>query len=280
MKTISFIGGDLRTVRLIELYRNEKNIIKTFGLEKSKEIINKEKFNSISESIENSDLIVSSIPFSKDSKNVFMPLSEIELSIDEFFYNIKNNIIIAGSIPENIKKENNKIYDFMEYEELAVSNVIATSEGAIQIAMENTEQTLHNSKVLILGFGRIGKILAKNLNALGAKVTCEARKESDLAWINAYGYDFLELKYLDKNINKFDIIFNTIPKMILDKNKLSKVKRNVLIIDLASKPGGTDFKECDKLGIKYNFALGLPGKVAPLTSAKYLKEITDNILQT
>lgn len=280
-KTISIIGGDYRIIKLAEFLRKDGFKIKSFGLENSDEIQKEEKCEKIEECIKNSETIISSMPFSKDGKNVYMPFSDKTLNIVELFEKIQGKKLIAGNIPDYIlKQDENKIqiYDLMKNEPLTIANAISTAEGAIQISMEETDITIHNSKILILGFGRIGKILAKDLHALGAKVTCEARKDSDISWIKAYGYKALYLNELGKveeecsKIGKYDIIFNTIPHLILDKEKLEKVNKNCLIIDLASKPGGIDFEECDKLGIKNKWALALPGKVAPVTSAKYIKE--------
>jgi dipicolinate synthase subunit A len=161
----------------------------------------------------------------------------------------------------------------MKLEELTVLNAIPTAEGAIQLAMQNSLVTLHDSNCLVLGFGRIGKILSKMLNGIGAKVYCEARKDQDIAWIKSYGYNAIKLDELDGSLNKFDFIFNTIPYLILDKKKLSIVKKDCLLIDLASKPGGIDFKEAENLGIQCLWALALPGKVAPKTAAKYIYDV-------
>lgn len=300
-KTISIIGGDYRIIKLAEFLRKDGFKIKSFGLENFDEIQKEEKCENIEDCIKNSKTIISSIPFSKDGKNVYMPFSDKILNIEELFEKIQGKTLIAGNIPDYILNENKKIkndvggvdhgdphikndkrlieiYDLMKNEPLTIANAISTAEGAIQIAMEETDITIHNSKILILGFGRIGKILAKDLQALGAKVTCEARNDSDISWIKAYGYKSLDLNELGRVdgecsvLEKYDIIFNTIPHLILDKEKLEKVSKNCLIIDLASKPGGVDFEECDKLGIKNKWALALPGKVAPVTSAKYIKE--------
>ena len=81
--------------------------------------------------------------------------------------------------------------------------------------MEQTLKTIHGSNILVMGFGRIGKILAKMLHGIGANVYCEARKDSDIAWIEAYGYKKIHLRNLKENVDKFDIIINTIPSMIL-----------------------------------------------------------------
>ena len=279
--TISVIGGDKRIEYLAQMLKQEKFNIKTFGMENSEMICKEDKCSSIKECIENSKIIISSIPFSKDDENVFAPYAEKNITIDELKKYTQNKILIAGSIKEEIQNKfiNTKIYDLMKDESLTIMNAVSTAEGAIQIAMQETNQTIHNSKVLILGFGRIGKVLSKNLLSLGANVTCEARKKSDIAWIESYGYKSLELNNLEENINIYEIIFNTIPYLILNKNILKNVRKDCLIIDLASKPGGTDFEECKKLGINAKLELALPGRVAPKTSAKYIKQSIYNIME-
>lgn len=276
-KTISIIGGDYRIIKLIQMLKKEGFLIKTCGLEKSDEIFENEKCN-LEECINFSKIIISSIPFSKDGKTIYMPFSESEVIIEDIKQKIEGKILIAGNVKIDSKENNFEIYDLMQDEPLTIANAISTAEGAIEIAIRETEKTIHNSKVLILGFGRIGKILAKDLNGLGADVTCEARKDTDLTWINTYGYKSLDLKKLKESINKFDIIFNTIPYIVLNKEMLNNINKDVFIIDLASKPGGVDFAECDRLDIKYNWALALPGKVAPVTSAEWIKKVIYNVI--
>lgn len=191
--------------------------------------------------------------------------------------------MIAGNINKEILKnaesEDVKVIDLLKREELAVLNTISTAEGAIQIAMEETSRTIHGSNVLVMGFGRIGKILAKMLNGIGAKVYCEARKNEDFAWIKAYGYNLVPLKNLKNEISKFDIIINTIPSMILTREYLERVNKEALLIDVASMPGGVDNIVAKELGIRTILALSLPGKVAPITSAEFIKDTFYNILE-
>lgn len=159
----------------------------------------------------------------------------------------------------------------MEQEELAILNVIATAEGAIELIIHHTNRNLQGSKILILGFGRIGKILAQKLKALDSKVTCAARKQEDLAWITAYGYQETNINQLGENLAQYDIIINTVPKIILTKEKLKQIKKETLLLELASNPGGMDKKEIEKTKRNYILGLGLPGKVAPLASAEIIK---------
>ncbi len=274
---IGIIGGDLRLAYLAQMFANEENTVYTCFLEKynfnNKNII---KCNNIN-NMENINIFITSIPISKNGVNIYTPFSNEILSIKNLLINLKNKTLYTGAINkeiQNLAKENNiHLIDLLQNEELAILNAIPTAEGAIQIAMENSDITLHNSNVLVMGFGRIGKILCKMLSGIGANVHCEARKGSDLAKIKLYGYNEIDLKNLDKNLDKFDFIFNTIPYIMLDKERLKRIKKECLIIDLASKPGGVDFEYAKEIGVKAFLELALPGRVAPKTSAKYIKEI-------
>ena len=136
--------------------------------------------------------------------------------------------------------------------------------------MTNSPITLHGSKCIVLGFGRCGKVLAHMLKGIGANLSVEARSLSDLAYIESYGYKPVPLGELSQCMDQYDFIFNTIPTMILDEKKLNKVKKDCVIIELASKPGGIDFNVAKKRGIKIIDAQSLPGKVAPETAAKII----------
>ena len=102
--------------------------------------------------------------------------------------------------------------DILKREEFSVLNTIATAEGTIQIAMEETQRTVHGTNVLIMGFGRIGKVLAKMLDGIGAKVYCEARKDEDISWIKAYGYNPIHLNDLDETSTEDGVIYNALPE--------------------------------------------------------------------
>lgn len=274
-ENISIIGGDLRIAYLAKLFKEDGKNVFTYGLENS-EIIKKSSINkckTLEECIDNSDIIISGIPFSKDNKFVNTVFTNNQIEILEIAKILRNKRFYAGKIPqifyENAKDA--KIIDIIENEKMAILNSISTAEAAIKIAIEETDFTLYGSNILILGFGRIGKILAKTLRSFEVNIFCEARKEQDLTWIEALGYNRIELKNLDHNLEKYDIIFNTIPHVILDKEKLKHVKKDVLIIDLASNPGGVDKEECNLLGIKTIHALSLPGKIAPKSAAEIIK---------
>ena len=145
--------------------------------------------------------------------------------------------------------------------------------------MTNTPYTLRGSKCLIIGYGKIGKVLSAALKELGADVTASARKYSDLAWIKTNGLNGVQTAAIGEIADRFDIIFNTVPSLVLNFKVLSKTKPDVLIIDLASRPGGVDFDTADDLNRKVIWALSLPGKVAPRTAGEIIKDTLLNILE-
>ena len=285
IQNITIIGGDLRTIKLAKMLAEDGNLISAYGLENTVELKNVENIclnHNIDEAIKSSEIILGPIPLSKNGIELNSPYSKENIKIEEFIKKIKGKKFAAGSVKPkiyDIMQENNiEVIDLMKQEKLVVLNTISTAEGALQIAMEETEKTIFQSNVLILGFGRVGKTVANRFKSIGANVFCEARKDDDLAWIKTYGYNPIDLKKLDENLDKFDIIINTIPKLILDEKQINQIKKECLIIDLASAPGGVNFEKAKEKGIKAILALALPGKVAPITSAEFIKETLYDIL--
>ncbi len=285
-KSITVIGGDLRIVKLIEMLDKDGYKVYTYGLENSEEILNLESVEmcpTLDVAIRSSKVVVGPVPLSSDRRRLSTPFGRNIVELEEFFEALKGKYLIAGNIGPKEKEEldNNNIQftDLLKREEFSVLNTIATAEGTIQIAMEETQRTIHGTNVLVMGFGRIGKVLAKMLNGIGAKVYCEARKNEDISWIKAYGYNPIHLNDLDENLSKFDIIINTIPFQLLVGDRLDLIKKEAIVIDLASNPGGIDRKAASEKGLKIIWALSLPAKVAPITSAEFIKETLYHVLK-
>lgn len=297
MKKISILGGDLRNVELAKMYAKENVEVYTYGLEceissnnayNSEIINNAEEKNTMGEQVkrcatlneclESSECIFSAIPLSKNGEHINAPYSSKKITLKEVIPKISNKIFVGGSINNEIEKvliENkNKVIDLMKNETLTIYNAIATAEGAISKIISNTNVTIYKSNILILGYGRIGKILASRLNSFGAKIFCEARKEKDLAWINTNGYNPVNLNELSTIIekNKFDIIINTVPSLILKREILEKLGKKTYILDLASKSGGVDMEYAKKAGLNVETYLGVPGKIASRTMAEFIKK--------
>lgn len=259
------IGGDLRSFFLAKILSREKYEVKLYGFDKLDNFKECQKYD---EMIKNSNNIVLPIPFSKNNQYVNMPFSNKDIAIREIFYYLQNKTIFVGNINKELEEElhrkHNQVIDFMQKEEFAILNAIPTAEATIEIILKNMKKILQNSNCLIMGFGRIGKVLAYKLKGLSAKVTCMITNELEKAWSVVYGYETISIKNLQKNdtkLKQYDIIINTIPKIIL-KKELKEIKKETLVIDLASKPYGIDRKIVEEEKLNFIEALGLPRKIS------------------
>lgn len=232
-------------------------------------------------SFESADVIIGPTPFSKDDVKVN---GEV-LRCEELIKSIENSskVLYAGAISNNIKnklkKASIKFFDVLNEDGVSISNAIPTAEGAISVAMNMTNFTIHKSNVLVMGYGNIGKVLSKMLCGIGANVYCEARNKKDIAFIEAMGYNSIKLQEIDSYLGKMNIIFNTIPSLVLNRERLILLKKDCAIIDLASSPGGVDFTAAKELDLNTTWALALPTKVAPKTAAFYLKNVIDELIE-
>ncbi len=277
------VGGDDRLVELAAIFEKNGMNVSTYGMDKV-EIKNIRNHSNMEEALENSDVIVCTVPFSKDVYKINSKYSSTDIEIEEFFKKLgKGRTLILGAI-NNYSKElavkyGIEYFDYYNDEAYQILNAIPTAEGALSIIINETRETLFGSKVLVLGYGRIGRLLSEYLKDLRASVYVEARKDSDLAWINARGMNAVPIKELPLYLGEMDVVVNTVPAMMLDRRMLDLVKRDAFLLDLASTPGGIDFACAAEKGIKTIHALGIPGKVACRSAAVYIYDTIQKILR-
>lgn len=179
----------------------------------------------------------------------------------------KNITIVGGMLPVI---PGYKSVDLLNDPFYLAKNAYITAHCAIRLAMMRLPVTMRGCKVLILGWGRIGKCLTRLLRALEADLTVAARKETDRAMAKALGYSAVPLEEIETNLDRYRLIFNTIPAPILPKEATAECRENCLMIDLAS-----------KLGIdspKVLWARGLPGKDAPESSGSLIAKTVISLL--
>ncbi|HEX7065340.1 MAG TPA: dipicolinic acid synthetase subunit A [Bacillales bacterium] len=177
-----------------------------------------------------------------------------------------------------VKDADRRLVKLLERNDVAIYNSIPTAEGTIMMVIQNTDMTIHDADVMVLGFGRTGITVARMMAALGARVKVGARRSEHLARISEMGLKSFYIENLEQEVSDTDICINTIPAPVLTASVLSHMPLSTLIIDLASKPGGTDFRYADKRGIKALLAPGLPGIVAPKTAGEILAKVLQPLL--
>ncbi len=177
-----------------------------------------------------------------------------------------------------VQESDRKLVELFERDDVAIYNSVPTMEGTLMMVIQNTDITIHRSNVVVLGFGRVGMSVARAFHALGADVKVAALESELLARIYEMGFEPIELSKLSNEVQETDVCINTIPARVLTANIISKMPTRALIVDLASKPGGTDFRYAEKRGIKALLAPGLPGIVAPKTAGKIIANVLSKLL--
>ena len=283
-RTFLIAGGDLRFAALADVLA-EENRVYAVGFDRNVSMSDKVKTaDSVSAIDTRVDCLILPLPASADGITVSTPFSGRSISLESLSHTLKETgVVLGGLVSPEVKKfftdKNIVVADYAKREEFAVLNAVATAEGAVQVAMEELATTISGRKILILGAGRIAKVLIDVLSGFHAKITVAARKCSDLAWARVYGCESCPMNKIDDILGGFDIIFNTVPAVILDESRLKKINKSCLVIDLASKPGGVDFDTAGSLGVRTVWLLSLPGKVAPITSGMVIADTVNNILE-
>ena len=271
------IGGDMRNAEIANILTKRGHTCQIFGLDRIDNSINKsiKRAETISEIISKCDGVVLPVPVSKDGVRITAPYSNDDVFLAEIFSTVdKTTPIFGGVVGKNLKDaaafRGIRILDYMDDEKVRIKNAQLTAEGAVEIAINRTKHSIFGSKILVSGYGRIGKFVAKYLKALGGNVTVTSRNDNTLTEGILHGYNAINTENISAEIDKYNLIINTVPALIFNENLLKKCSENVKIIDLASAPGGIDFDMAKHLKIDAISALSLPGKTAPVTSAEII----------
>lgn len=241
------------------------------------------------EAVRGSLAVILPLPSAADNSTVSMPLGGVPLKFTTLAEIMAQNgvkYICGGKLPTDFvalcAERGIKSFDYYESDAFSIANAVPSAEGAVEIAMRELSVTLNGASALVIGYGRIGKVLSRLLSRLGVTVTASARKPSDIAWIRADGHIVAETGKLCEVLSgaRFDVIFNTVPHTVLGEAELASIPRGTLIVDLASKPGGVDIPTADRMKHNVIWALSLPGKVAPVTSGKIIANaVIDRLIE-
>lgn len=266
----SVIGGDRRQAELARLLIEDGKLVRTYGLDRWKP----GGACPLEEAVK-AEVIILPLPLCKGDGVLNCEQDTAVPTVDLFRRMRPWQRILAGQVQPAQRWEAERrgliLEDYFLREELAVANAAATAEGAIQTAMERMDRTLLGADCLVIGFGRIGKLLCHRLHGLGARVSASARKPEDLAWIRAYGFRPLETGRLDGALAPFAAVFNTVPSLVLDGPLLSQLPPDCLCVDLASVRG---IAPADNV----IWARSLPGRLAPRTAAAAIRDAVSYIL--
>jgi len=278
----AIIGGDARLAYMAFFLHMQNASVITYKLSEPGLCPGCPQASSLKEAITSSRCIIGPIPMSRDG----ITINAVNLQEDLTLSNLQSLLtdghrLFAGCIPAGLREYAGQhpffLFDYMQDEGLAIFNTIATAEGVIAEAILHQPVNLHQSRCLILGFGRCAKTLACKLRGMSADIAISARSPRALSEAEACGYSILPLRALPEVISQYKYIFNTVPARILESETLALIRPDTLLLDIA--PGGFDPAEAERLGLHSRLSLGLPGKYAPKASAEALLKQTLAVLK-
>ncbi len=213
------------------------------------------------------------LPFpDREATHLLLPVPSFESQgivrgggdISQILALLPRDVTIVGGNLDCPALQGYQTIDLLKDPYYTAENANITAHCAVELAMNKLPVTLDEQPVLVIGWGRIGKCLARLLAGMGARVTVAARKEQDRAMLKALGYGAVDTQELDTT--SYRVIFNTVPVMLIPN-----CGGNALKIDLASKPGigGSDVI----------WARGLPGKDAPESSGALIAKTIVRLME-
>ena len=183
----------------------------------------------------------------------------------------------AGLEPGDLPQAQSRL-DPSRDEAFLRKNARLTAEGALAAAMRGAGRALLGSTCLVTGYGRIGQELAMRLCAMGAFVIVCARNETQMRAAHAMGAHPVPLTQLPKAAAQADVLFNTVPARVLGSDALGSIRKDALLLELASAPYGEDVEEAVRLGVNLRIESGVPGRYAPNEAGEALFESAQRFL--
>jgi dipicolinate synthase subunit A len=264
------LGGDERDPVIAGLAAETGATVRAYGIAWPDEgIPGVLRAGSAAEAVEGAHFIFFPIPIGIGLQ-LYAPHFDSSIVADEELLALAapNAYIFCGRVTPEINEAAEAASVFVhEYDpdrELMLLRTPAIVEGALQLAIENTDVTINHAEVVVVGFGNIGQVLARTLRALGARVHVAARNPVQRAGAYADGLTPLSLDELPELAASLDMVFSTVPARVVDREVLERLPRGALVLDIAPPPDHADLELAEQLGHRAVWARGL-GKRAPTT---------------
>ena len=274
MKKAVVIGGDSRQFYLAQYLEAGGLEVEMLSVQLPENETRRMSHSCLEELVLGADIIALPIPVSQDGNHIKGMKDETLTDVAQ--YVTEGQRLYGGLLPlrfiKACEKRGCSCFDYMKSDTIAVENAVATAEGAIAELIQQSNINLHGSQVLVIGYGRCGKVLCQKLHGLHAQVTVMARREEVRAEAEAIGLRSLPMfgDCTDIQLGRYDFVINTVPAPTLTWENLGGLRQDVIILDIASAPGGTDFTACKELGLTASLSLGIPGRYASKTSGQIL----------
>ncbi len=186
-----------------------------------------------------------------------------------FWQRMQEKKIFAG-IPQPFLHDFPHVHYYMQDEEIKRKNAVFTAEGTLFLLIDHTGRSIQDVKVDIIGYGACGREIAKWLDALRIPIRIVRRNTDEKGrFVNVADY---------RKGSCGDVIINTSPSIVLDRELLTRWHNKPLIIDIAT-PDVIDYDAALKKDIRVIKAGNLPNMVAYESSGKLIADYVRGKIQ-
>ena len=271
----ALMGGDDRIVRLCGLLRADGHQVRPYALEQALP----DCVPDAATALAGADCVLLPLPCERDG-GLNAPYGAGSYDFQSLLAAAPaGTLVCAGKAGEALRsvcrRQKLALNDYFLREDFSLQNAALTAEGALGLLLQG-ENALGGSRVLIVGFGRIGRLLAIKLRALGVCVTVAARKSEDRVLARALGCRAIRLE--QATAEPWDAVVNTVPAQLFDARAIEDFG-GARLVELASPPYGFDFDGAGVLGKPIQLAAGLPGKTAPTAAAAAIRDTVYAIME-
>lgn len=259
MKSIHIAGGDKRQLFLSEMLEQKGYHVSMQGFEKA----------GIESRYDKADIVFLPVPYRSPDGFIKVPFSNEKIKLDDVAGRYISSFFVMGRCDDNAKKLiGERCFDLLKDESFLIENAALSAEGAILGYQNYTKHSLIGAKCLVVGYGRIAKLLCSMLSSFTDNITATARKDKDLALIRAAHLGCEHTADLKRIVKDYEVIFNTVPYHVFGQKELNAIKKSTVFIELASPPYGCDMELAEKVGVDVRIEPGIPGRFFPKAAAK------------
>ncbi len=272
---IGFIGGDRRQIACAEELAGSGYETVFAGFENyAGDVGSGTKCGAFCDVCRMADVVVLPLPTTKDGTTVYAPYAGREIRLSDVLSQLSDCRCVLYATPCDALKpyiKNGKLHSY-HTESVKLASAVPTAEGALALAVQNTERMLFGERVLVTGFGRIAEVLCRYLAALGAHVSVSSRRADHRAKARFSGYEPVACEEIARAAAKARIIFNTVPARIFPKETVAALAGGTVYVELASSPGGIDLAAAREQGVTVVDGGALPGRFSPVSAGEFLAD--------
>lgn len=268
MASILMVGGDRRQLELYAMLKERGHSVARQGFDQL----------DIKNDVVTSppDYVFLPVPYRMPDGQIKAPFAIKPLYLEDIYSRYPHSAYVLGgcdSESETILNDKVRCLDLLADEAFLVRNALLTAQGAVCAFEKESDTALCDLCCVVIGFGRIGKLLCRLLAAHGAQVIATARKPGDIEFIKAEGYKAANTRHVADVLKVADVVWNTVPVHVLDEQAMDALRSGTPVIELASSPYGMDMETAKKKGVCVRMEQGLPGRCFPVSAARAILHV-------